>query len=433
MKKIPFLIIIILVIPLLHAEEWQSYESEHFIFYYQEGCLTQDEITALAQNQEGLFSRITDLLQIEYTGKITYYLYGKREDFEGIPGAYTAGSEIHYLCIFCVDFCKNGLNDAHEMTHALANQIGSQFGLIAEGLAIYVEDYVINGENLHGIVKILYTENRLTSLEDLLEDFWSDILFNYDIAGSFAAFLIEKYGMEKFKELYCKPLGFFSFLEVYGKSLEDLEKEWIQVIQKSEVTQEEMDVVRYRDGIEEGLIIYFDLGFDSLGYGTYPARAEEGICLFREKYKENPEEAFPYLDQFNEGMVAWKEAIETFEEALEQTGYRMKAELFRKATSLYEIAGDEEMLVLSGKYASAYESLVRILEYIEEGKGDMANEELTRVRPLLEELGEESEIGIISQQVHAAQEQGLQGFEVGIVLIFVFVLIIRTIVRQSRK
>lgn len=430
MKK-SLLLIILLVIPLVQAEEWQSYESDHFIFYYQRDYLTLDELDIIAENQEALFSRITTFLRLEYTGKIEYYLYGNRKDFEGIPGAYTIGNEIRFLCIFCVDFCKGGLNDAHEMTHALANQIGFQHGLLAEGLAVHIEDYLINDVNLHGIIKILYTENRVTPLDDLVEDFWCDILYNYDIAGSFATFLIEEYGIEQFKELYSKPPGFFPFLEVYNKSLEELEAEWIAVVKKAEITENEEKIIRYRDGIKEGLAIYFDLGFGTLEHATYPAKAEEGICLFREESQEDFEKAFLYLDQFNQGMKAWEEAIETFEEALEQTDYQVKADLFSKAASLYKIAGDEHMAILSEKYALAYQLLTAIQHYLEQGKGELAHQEVEKAKPLLEELGEESEIYVVDQLVQARKDQVQQGFEAGVVYLLICVLIARGIFRIS--
>ena len=434
MKKIS-LLLMILVIPLIQSEEQLSYESEHFVFYYSEGYLTSEELSLIAQTQEDLFTRITGLLSLDYTGKITYYLYGDRKDFEGIPGAYAAGNQIHLLCIFCQDSCKNGLNDAHELTHALSNRIGFQHGLLAEGLAVYVEDYVINGENLHGIIKILHSEERLTPLKDLIDEFWCDILYNYDISGSFTVFLIEEYGIEKFKELYQKPLLDDSFQEVYGKSLTNLEVEWLSIVEKAEVTKKEEDIVRYRDGIQEGLAIYFDIEFDFPDYATYPARAEEGICLFRKEYPVNPEEAFSYLDQFNKGLVAWKEAIETFSEAIELEDVKEKAELFRKAVELYGIAGDEDMINLSGKYATAYESLVLVYGYMEEGNKDLAREELDKITPLLGELEEEEEILLINQYIQILNEENLEPFEMssGIVLVMAGVLIVMVIKKLTHK
>ena len=433
MKKTPLLLLIILVLPLIQGEDWQSYESEHFIFYYDEDYLTADEIATIAQNQEALFTEICNHLGIEFTEKIEYYLYGDRKEWEGIPGAYAMLTEIRFLCIFCVDFCKEGLNDAHEMTHALSTKIGFQHGFLAEGLAVYVEDYCIGGENLHGIIRILHEEGRLTPLEDLIEDYWCDILYNYDIAGSFAVFLIEEYGIEKFKELYAKPPGYFAFLEVYDKSIYVLEAEWIAVVGQAEVTQRERDLVRYRDSIEEGLAIYIDLEFGEVEYGAYPARAEEGICLFREQYKDNPEGAFTHLAQFNEGMVAWKEAIETFEKALEQQGYQEKAESFGKAAFLYEIAGDEDMITLSQKYATTYGSLQKVLEYLEQGDTFLAGQELNKAKLFSEELGIEEEIFIIEQQVQASEEQIIQGFEVAVILILVGILVIRVALKMYKN
>jgi len=420
MKKGFLLVLVIVVIPLIQGEEWQSYECEHFIFYYNGDHLTTEDLMVIAQNQEDLFSTICDLLEIEYTGKITYYLYGDRTDFEGIPGAYCIGKEIRFLCIFCVDFCKQGLYDAHEMTHALANEIGFQYGLLAEGLAVYVEDYYIGEMNLHGIVNILYTEDRLTSLEDLIDEFWCDILFNYDISGSFTAFLIEEYGIEKYKEVYSMPLDSLSFEAVYGKSLAVLEAEWIAVIQHAEVTQEEKDIVRYRDNIKEGLQVYFDLGFSSFEHATYPAKAEEGICLFRETYKDDSEKAFSYLPQFNEGMAAWSKAVETFEKALKEPEYQVKADLFEEAASLYEVAGDEAMIELSTKYGAAYHSLQATLEYINCEEVELAENELSKATVLFEELENPEELSKVREHIQLFKDQNIEEFNAFIVLILIF-------------
>ncbi len=432
MKPLPLLMLVIVMIP-SQSEEWATYESEHFTFYYKEPYLTEQELAAIAENQEALFSRLTDLLAIEFTKKIKYYLYGNRKDFEGIPGAYTAGTDITYLCMFCTDMCREGLNDAHELTHALSSDMGFQYGLLAEGLAVYADEYTIKGKNLHGIAKILYTENRLTSLEELMNDFWHDYQFNYDISGSFVTFLIEKYGMDQFKKLYATPLYPYSFEEVYGKSLDSLQEEWIAVILEAEITQKERDLVRYRDGIKEGLGIYIEIGFTPVEYGTYPARAEEGICLFRKEYKTDPEKAFSYLDQFNEGMVAWKEAISTFEEALQLEDYRTKAGLFRKALSLYEVAGDEDMIILAGKYAEAYELLVEANEYLDSGDQDLAVLKFMEAKPLFEELGEWEEVTLIQQQVETLRDRVIEGSGLGLIIFAACVLMGWGVIRHRSK
>jgi hypothetical protein len=425
MRLLYFLVIIILLVPPSQAEEWERYESEHFIFYYTSDHLDLRDMALIASHQEDLFSQITDLLDIEFHEKITYYLYGNRVDYGSIPGAYAIGTDIRFLCIFCEDMCKNGLNDAHEMTHALSTAIGYQHGLLSEGLAVYVEDHYIRGENLHCIVKILHHQGRLTPLSDIMNDFWCDICFNYDIAGSFATFLIETYGMEWFKELYTSELGWDSFNTVYGKSLTDLEAQWIARVDEVEVTQRDIDTVRYRDVIRDGLSIYFDLGFLRVDHGTYPARAEEGICLFREHYDENPEQAFLYLSQFDEGMRAWKDAITLFERALEEYEYRSKAELFKEAAQHYGIAGDEVMRVSAEESALLFKTLAEVHRQLLHKEYSSVTSQLEEIEPWIKKYDMEREVALIKQQVRDISEQNDQGFEMGIVLIFLCILIFR--------
>lgn len=431
MKKFWIVILVILVLPVVQGESWSSYESEHFIFYYHEDELTAEDIKNIAETEEKLFDQLTDLLDVEYMGKIEYYLYGERKDFEGIPGAYCVGNEIRFLCQFCVNFCKEGLNDAHEMTHAIANQIGIQHGFLAEGLAVYVEDYYVEGANLHGVIKILHTENRLTSLETLVDGFWSDFLYNYDIAGSFTVYLVEEYGMDTFKVLYTKECDISSFEEVYGKSLAVLEQEWLAVVEQAEVTQTEKDIVQYRDTIKEGLGIYFDLGFGSIKYGTYPARAEEGICLFRAQIKEDREKAFSHLDQFNEGMVAWKKAMEVYEQAEEQDVFSKKAALFEKARSLYRIAGDKEFMKKSEEYATAYRLLEQAEAHIDKGEGKLADEKVHEAKSLLGGIGSK-ELQTLDQKVNAYKDRVLEGAELGFIAVIIFVMSVK-IVLKIRK
>lgn len=431
MRWLPFLLFMIIFLCPVQAQEWESYESEHFIFYYMSDHLDLHEVTVIACNQEDLFTRITDILDIEFHEKITYYLYGNRERYGSIPGAYAIGTEIRFLCIFCEDMCKNGLYDAHEMTHSLSTKIGYQHGLLSEGLAVYVEDHCIQGVNLHRIVKILHHQGRLTPLSDIIIDFWCDISFNYDIAGSFTTFLIETYGMERFKELYGYELGSNSFMTVYGKSLEMLEAEWIAAVNEVEVSPRDYDIIRYRDLTRDGIEIYFDLGFLHIQHGTYPAHAEEGICLFRERYHENREEAFSYLAQFDGGMHAWKDAVETYEKALEEKKYPIKAALFREAARLYGIAGDEVMQESSQDHAVIFEALGVIQDQLLQKETSSIEARLIEIEPLLTKYEMEEHIIIINQQVRDISEQNHPGFEAGILLIFLCVYIGRHVGKIS--
>ncbi len=247
-------------------------------------------------------------------------------------------------------------------------------------------------------------------------------------------YLVETYGIEKFKRLYIESLVDERVLEkVYKKPLDNLEQEWITVIQKEEASQEDRIRVRWTDAISEGIAIYSELGYGPLEHGTYPAAAEEERCLLQKETEEGKETALLHADKFNEAMRAWKEAIETFKEALKQEDIQVKAEMFRKAFSLYEVAGDQKMMITSEKHAEAYESLAKVEDYVDQGTIKAAEDELSRAKTLLRELGEPEEyIQRVEQQIQAHKGRKKLELEVGIIIGVVAVVVVIFAVYRKR-
>jgi hypothetical protein len=304
MRKWVVVFITLFMVP-VHADGWQQYESEHFIFYYQEGYLTIDDLHHIAENQETIFSTLVDLLDIEYNGKIVYYLYGNRRDFKSSSYAYYSGG-VHILCDTCENLCTRGLNEAHEMTHALSAQLNvQQQRLLSEGLAVYCQNYIDHRHNLHGIAKVVHEETGV-SVKDALYGFYEHIPFGYFISGSFVTFLLDEYGTVKFKDLYRRPLTLDSFVQVYGKSLDTLEQEWLTEIEQTKCTQKERDFVQLMIATKEGSDVYLSFGAEYPEYATFPARAEEIVCILWNTLESDKEKAFSYANQYNEAMKAWK-------------------------------------------------------------------------------------------------------------------------------
>ncbi len=138
----------------------------------------------------------------------------------------------------------------HEMTHVFAPNANR---MLAEGLATHAhahlkgaEAYPNFGRDLHdaardlaektdlSVFDALETPNRLTP-----EGFEQNEA--YLVAGSFVRFLIEKYGMDKFRRLYAlTPLESWQRFAgdpdrwegVYGKGLKVLEAEWKAAISR---------------------------------------------------------------------------------------------------------------------------------------------------------------------------------------------------------
>ncbi|MBI2088530.1 MAG: hypothetical protein HYT78_07275 [Deltaproteobacteria bacterium] len=119
----------------------------------------------------------------------------------------------------------------HEIVHIYAPN-DNRF--LAEGLAVYLQDKMGGngafpnfGRNLNVSARQRLSEvNSLTRLNSVQTPRPLSTVANertaYILAGSFVAFLIEKYGLPHFKTLY--ETGDYG--TVYGKSLQVLEKEW---------------------------------------------------------------------------------------------------------------------------------------------------------------------------------------------------------------
>ena len=118
----------------------------------------------------------------------------------------------------------------HEIVHIYAP---NRNRFLAEGLAVYLQDKMGDnpafpnfGKDLHALARQSFAEvSSLKMLNDVRKRPLSSVMAQptaYILAGSFVGFLIQEYGLPRFKSLY--ETGTYD--EVYRKSLSTLEKEW---------------------------------------------------------------------------------------------------------------------------------------------------------------------------------------------------------------
>lgn len=133
----------------------------------------------------------------------------------------------------------------HEIVHLIAPN-GNRF--LAEGLAVYAHEhlggqnaYPNNGRDLHRAARAFMSPENVVRLSAIATPrrLMMDSLDQreaYLVAGSFVRFLIEEFGMDKFRELYAlTPLVPGSrnaggspgrWPKIFGKSIEDLALDW---------------------------------------------------------------------------------------------------------------------------------------------------------------------------------------------------------------
>ncbi|MCD6127891.1 MAG: hypothetical protein J7J21_05935, partial [Methanomicrobia archaeon] len=121
------MLVLLLVIPYVHSEVWVTKESEHFIFYFEQGSKAERDIDSIINIEERNYRIITSYLNIEYKKKINCYLYPEKrfkEDF-GFYGGITKNNSIYLLYDDfdrgSIGAFRKGYGDGHELTHVLTS------------------------------------------------------------------------------------------------------------------------------------------------------------------------------------------------------------------------------------------------------------------------------------------------------------------------
>ncbi len=309
MKRIGIIFIFILLSSHpVYSQSWTVYESENYTFYYTESTITKPELERIAEIQEDIFDFVSGFLGVEYTKKIGYYLHPSREEFKSFAGGYVGESgKVHWLCEMCgTHYCTNWKGDPHEITHILSFEIGLPSTLFMEGLAIYVSD-VYFGEESYSRSKILLENDAVVPPSDLVRslDFREhDPVVSYNVAGSFVAFMIETYGIERFLRLYSESPTTYASIDmnterIYGKSFEDLENEWISFLQAYEY--EVLEIKDCKEMIEKSGKIYFYYFYLTLRLeDSYSEYIECDFRIFWWNLFKDPQKAKEILEKIEE-------------------------------------------------------------------------------------------------------------------------------------
>jgi len=222
---------------------WLKRESSHYFIYYRPGSPASQDINKIAKTLDSCFEDVLTQLEVDFSNKISYYLYNSSDDLDPWAKWHRWGffvGEFEYA-VGVYDSIHKRIN-SHETVHVIAyHTIGmAQLIFLNEGLAEAVTHY--HERDLRGRLFIhvscqsLFYEGKLFSLDILADnDRFKEIYLspegrNYYIqSGSFVRYLIDQYGLAKFKFLLPRA-GENNyrniFQEMYGKNIHDFEKEW---------------------------------------------------------------------------------------------------------------------------------------------------------------------------------------------------------------
>ncbi len=419
-----------------------SLETEHFVIYYTPGTPEARDIALIANDHEWRYKQLKEFLEVGSKDKIRSYIYPDVETRKRLIGAgeTTIANPIHREIHLVYDSFPNPILK-HELTHVMSSEFGMRVlkvspkvGLI-EGLAVASDWSATNGFDPHQWSKSMFIKSAAPEVNEIIGlGFWyAPPQKSYTLMGSFCRYLIDTYGIEKFKVLY--ETGNFS---VYGKSLDDLISEWRKFLDGIYVPESAPVLAEYRFSEpsifqakcprkvaalkEEGLKAFsngnlyrakklFDeaLSFDkrspvlvgSLAYIYYYDKDYDRIMDIIDKTDSLPEVDRSILENLR-GNVFWQtgrvaQAETVFKSLLRKTiPDDVKREIEIKLSSIYsggeienkireyfssrdklnQVAALQEILRASPAYAPAYYLLGRI--FFAEGNYEVAASYLTQ-------------------------------------------------------
>jgi hypothetical protein len=227
-------------------DNWRTRSIGHFTYYVRPDSFAESVLTPLSEVLDDQFSTTVTRLNLRYQGHITMFLHNSGAD-AGFSGdgdggnhsgvAYPDTETVKSVCVPPLDGNEFSLL-SHEANHViLYNGLGRPgTTLLNEGLASAVisERFHSNGPSFY---HRWAAERRaqLPRVSDLADDEkWKNYpqQMAYNAGASFLAFVIQTYGSAPLRAVYYSSSSEFpsAFRTAYGKSLEQVETEWLAFI-----------------------------------------------------------------------------------------------------------------------------------------------------------------------------------------------------------
>lgn len=214
---------------------WVSDSSKHIKYYFAPNSSAAKNIDSIKIKSERYVDRVLSLIhENAYSTSINLIFTDSQSKMKELTSFASNGlANWKYNTIYCVYGDSLKVLGAHEFNHVIVKNVWGETTTIqwlGEGFAGYSDDSW-GKYDLHLLSRYLLGNNKLLPISSLLSDF-SDhsVMITYPESASFVKFLYEHYGYQRLKSLWQQGDG--SVKAIYGKSIKELEVEWIALLKK---------------------------------------------------------------------------------------------------------------------------------------------------------------------------------------------------------
>ena len=229
-------------------EKLRTYRTEHFIFYYVEGSLAEKDILEISERQEKCYREICNALKVELDYPAHYYLFNSAYDlnrYNGSEGLYGFFSPPD---VICATYCDHiDMTDYHETVHLISRLLGRpESKAVQEGLAVSFDHEWSDVECIGWAVWFLRRDGFLKVAELLDNEEFKKQPGNYiyPLMGAFTEWLINTFGMEKYREFYQYTDSVEGMRDVYGKSPGELNELFVEYVKGYHLTDDKVEQMK---------------------------------------------------------------------------------------------------------------------------------------------------------------------------------------------
>lgn len=222
-------------------------ETEHFVFYYFPQTLVGKDIDKIANEREEALRRISNMISVDYEGKISVFFYPDAESKLNVVKHQGSGLAYDSTLVEIYNE-RTKVDPNHEICHIITQLLGNPPAMFDEGFAVYNQiDHKWKDKHIDTWAKEHKQKNMLWKIEDIFsfteigsEQTRSGIA--YPQAASMVKYIIDKYGLDKFKEIYKTlkrsnnpeqiEINRGEFKRIIGIEIFAFEKEWLENLEK---------------------------------------------------------------------------------------------------------------------------------------------------------------------------------------------------------
>ena len=215
----------------LQKDLGKYYETTHFDIYFSRD-IPETLAKKITLEHEYDYQVLSKFFELIPEGKITSYVFISNEQKGKLFGSKNADVAKPWLQQIYISSDSYDQTLRHELAHVFTREFGTGIFKVADGLnPALIEGAAVAGSpfygdnTIHYMAKLAYQNGYKVSIEHLftgLNFFGSVSSLSYIYAGSFSKFLIDKYGVKKFEQLYSN----LNFQKIYHKSSDEISKEY---------------------------------------------------------------------------------------------------------------------------------------------------------------------------------------------------------------